>query len=828
MKSPSLSRKAYALLMFFAVSVLSGLLLAGLAVPFTALASSGTKYAAESMQYLPAELETPPLSERSNILMADGSTLATFFEENRVYKPASEIAGVMQDAQIAIEDHRFYEHGAIDVQGLGRAFVKTLTGDTQGASTLTQQYVKLVQVEAANALGDEEGIAKATEVSFERKIREMRYAMALEERLSKKDILERYLNIAYYGDGAYGVEAAARHYWGTTAKDLTLDQAAMLAGMVQNPVQTNPVKYPQKAMDRRDVVLNRMRELNIITLEEAEAAKQVVFDKSKVQPTPNGCLASQFPILCDYVRRVLISDEMPSLGKTEAERENVLKRGGLTIKTLIDPAAQAAAEAAVAAQIAPTDPLRSSSVQIQPSTGLIVSMAQSRPKIGTEPGETFYNFNVDTSLGGLEGFQAGSTFKPFVMAAALEAGATPGQTYNAPRVGNYDGDTFKSCDGPFVFNSKGTWKPVNYDKDYGTIDMLRATQQSVNNYYIQLERDIGICASVEMAKKVGVKLSDGKDLATESGNPSFVLGTSYVTPLSMAEAYATFANRGVHCSPIILESVLNVDGANVKVPSANCTKVMEPEVADGVSYVLKSVMDKGTGRRAAMDNGHQQAGKTGTTNNAVAVWFAGYTPEMAGVAMIAVDPTAPYFKDNPNRSKSVSGLRVENGNRLSGSGGGDAGKIWRVAMASALEDRPKTKFTDPSKKILEGEKVTLPDVSGMGYNETKRTLEAQGFSTVRSLVFSDSREGAFLGIRPSKTAVKFSTISLRVSAGRDPQIVAAEQKAAEDKQKAAEDRKKAEADQKIAEAAKKKAEEDRKKAEEDKKASEAPAEEEEA
>ncbi len=763
MKSPSLSRKAYALLMFFAVSLLSGLLLAGLAVPFTALASTGTKYAAESLQYIPAELETPPISERSNILMADGSNLATFFEENRVYKPISEIAGVMQDAQIAIEDHRFYDHGAIDVQGLGRAFVKTLTGDTQGASTLTQQYVKLVQVEAANALGDKEAIAKATEVSFERKIREMRYAMALEERLSKTEILERYLNIAYYGDGAYGVEAAARHYWGTTAKDLTLDQAAMLAGLVQNPVQINPVKYPEKAKDRRDVVLNRMQELNIITADEAAAAKAVDFDASKVQPTPNGCTASQFPILCDYVRQVLISDKMPALGSTPAERENTLKRGGLTIKTLIDPAAQSAAEAAVAAQIAPTDPVRSSSVQIQPSTGLIISMAQSRPKMGKAPGETFWNFNVGRALGGLEGFQAGSTFKPFVMAAALEAGATPSKTYDAPYQKQYKGTTFKSCDGKFVFDQD--WKPKNYDKSYGTIDMMRATQASVNNYYIQLERDIGICSSIEMAQKVGVKLSDGQDLKTESRNPSFVLGTSYVTPLSMAEAYATFANRGVHCDPIILESVLNIDDVNVEVPSANCTKVMEPEVADGVSYVLKSVMDKGTGRPARMTDGRPQAGKTGTTNDATAVWFAGYTPEMAGVAMIAIDTTDPYFQ---NHRKSLTGIRVENGNRLRGSGGGDAGKIWKVAMASALKDLPKTSFTAPSKKVLEGEKVSLPNVSGMGYNETQRTLEEAGFSTVRVKTYSNKREGAFLGISPKGTAIKFGTVSLLVSAGPEP------------------------------------------------------------
>ena len=764
MKSPSLSRKAYSMLMFVAVSVLAGLLLAGLAVPFTALASSGTKMAAASLKHLPAELETPPQSETSRILMADGSNLGTFYEENRDYVELDQIAGVMQDAQIAIEDHRFYEHGAVDFTGLGRAFFKTALGDTQGASTLTQQYVKLVQVEAAKAKGDEDGVRQATEVSFERKIREMRYAMAVEERLTKNEILERYLNIAYYGDGAYGVEAAAHHYWGTTAKDLTLDQAAMLAGMVQNPVQTNPSKYKERALERRDVVLNRMRELGIISAAEADEAKQVDFDETQVRTTPNGCVKSPFPILCEYVVQTLTSDKMPSLGDTKDQRLSLLKRGGLTVHTLIDPEAQAAAEAAVAAQIAPTDPVLSASVQIQPSTGLIVSMAQSRPKIGTEPGETYYNFSVERAMKGLEGFQAGSTFKPFVMAAALEAGATPSKTYDSPYQKDYRGTTFKSCDGPFVFNQD--WKPKNYDRSYGVIDMMKATQASVNNYYIQLERDIGICASIEMAKKAGVKLSDGEDLKRESYNPSFVLGTSDVTPLSMAEAYATFANRGVHCDPIILKAVQNKDGANVEVPSANCTKVMEPEVADGVSYVLETVMQgRGTGVRARMPDGRPQAGKTGTTNDATAVWFAGYTPEMAGVAMIAIDKTNPYFK---NHRKSLTGIRVANGNRLSGSGGGDAGKIWKVAMASALKDLPRTKFSDPSRKILEGEKVPVPDVSGMGYNETKQTLEEAGFSTVRWQVYDRKRKGTFLGISPKGTATKFGTISLKVSLGPEP------------------------------------------------------------
>ena len=173
MKSASLSQKAYSVLMFLAVSVLAGLLLSGLAVPFAALAGGSAKLAAESLEYLPADLETPPQSERSRILMADGQVLATFFNENRIYVPLSEISPLMQDAQIGIEDHRFYEHGAIDFQGFGRALVKTLTGDTQGASTLTQQYVKLVRQETAMANGDEEAARKAVEVTIERKIIEI-------------------------------------------------------------------------------------------------------------------------------------------------------------------------------------------------------------------------------------------------------------------------------------------------------------------------------------------------------------------------------------------------------------------------------------------------------------------------------------------------------------------------------------------------------------------------------------------------------------------------------------------------------------------------------
>ena len=763
MKSASLGQKGYALLMFFAVSILSGLLLAGLAVPMTAVASNGVKMAAESFEQLPAEFEAPPQSERSRVLMGNGEVLSTHFTENRDYVPLEDISMMMQQAQIAIEDHRFYEHGAIDFKGFGRAALKTLMGDTQGASTLTQQYVKLVRVETAAMAGDDEGVRKATEVSIERKIIEARYAMAVEEKLSKDEILERYLNIAYYGDGAYGVEAAAQHYFGVSAKDLDLPQSAMLAGLVQNPVQTNPTRYTQRAINRRDTVINRMVELKVITPEEGTAAKAVPFDPNLVKRTPNGCNASKYPHLCDYVVRTLM--KMPSMGETREERENLLNRGGLTIHTLIDPTAQDSAEAAVANMISPEDPVWGSVVLVQPSTGLIVAMAQSRPERGEGPGQTYKNINVEQAMGGIEGFQAGSTFKAFTMAAALDIGMTPDQTYDSPGRLEIDGETYVSCEGPYT---QRAGRPVINlsQRSYGRIDMRKAAESSVNTYFMQLMQQVGNCNVTTMTEKLGVKLSNGAPMASESANASFTLGTAYVTPLSMAEGYATLANRGVHCTPIMLRSVTTKDGKQLEVPSADCQQVIRPEVADGVNMLLQGVATNGTGRPAAINDGRDEAGKTGTTNDNKSVWYAGYTPEMAGIAMIGVDTAAKeYWAEH---TQTVRGRMPVSGTWLEGTGGGDAGKMWRPAMTAAVKDLPKTEFTAPSEEILEGVKVPIPDVQGMGYNETKETLEAAGFNTRTIRVESNRRRGSFLGISPSDEAVKFSTITLRVSAGPPP------------------------------------------------------------
>ncbi|MGJ6979786.1 transglycosylase domain-containing protein [Aestuariimicrobium soli] len=770
--SATKASKAYALAMFGAVSVLCGLLTAGLAVPYVAMAGGVAKAGANSLEDLPAALDIPPQSEVSRVLMADGQVLATFYDQNREYVTLDKISPMMQQAQVAIEDHRFFEHGAIDLQGTLRALVRNSTGgNTQGGSTLTQQYVKQVLVQDAQNNNDEEAMREAQEQTVSRKVRELRYAIALEKSLgpnAKKIILERYLNIAYYGDGAYGVQAAAKRFFNTSADKLNLSQAAMLAGLVQNPNATNPRLYPQQAINRRNVVVQRMADLNVVSQLNADAAKKVPFSPSRVVAAPNGCISSPYPHVCDYVRRVLLSDQMPSLGKTADERERTLKRGGLTIQTLIDPKTQRAAEQAITAMVSPTDPVISTSVLVQPKTGLIVAMAQSRPKMGTGRGETFLNYNVEKSMGDAQGFQGGSTFKAFGIAAALEKGMTPNSKMLAKSTADMTGTSFMSCEG--LVRQVTPYKVTNSVRGYDNrqITMVQAAQGSVNTFFVPLAASVGNCNVTKMADRAGAKLANGEPMTTQSANLSFILGSAEVTPLSMAQAYATFANRGVRCNPLILATVSSKSGKKYAVPTAKCQKVMEAAVADGTNYVLSQVMKyPGTGARALIPGGYPQAGKTGTTESNESVWFAGYTPEMAGIAMISVDKGTDYWK---NRRRSLKGIRLPSGTYLEGSGSGDAGRIYKVAMASALKGKPKTAFVAPSDDVLKGKPVKVPDLGGMPLAAAEDEVRKAGLNPVRVYEYSSLPRGVWTGrYYPTGTVRMGQDVTFVLSSGPRPQ-----------------------------------------------------------
>ena len=755
-------RRLWSLAVFLLVAGLGGALTAGLVIPAASILASSGRDAAGGLGLLPIELETPPLPERSRLLNSDGSVLTYFYDQNRYSVTLDKVSEYMRKAQVAIEDHRFYEHGPVDLQATLRALVSTSRGVTQGASSITQQYVRLVLVGTAERSGDPLARAKATENTLARKIREMRFAAALEERFTKDEILERYFNISYYGDGAYGVEAAARHFFGVSAKDLDLPQAAMLAGLVRNPVTTNPVKFPKMAIERRNDVLDRMAELKIITVAEATEAKAVPFDVKKVRKYKLGCANAEFPFICDYAWRTLMKTK--SLGETEAEREEKVLRGGLTIKTQIDPKAQRKAEKTIAKLISPKDPVVSVIVMLEPKTGQIVAMAQNRTKMGDKKGQTYYNYAVSHAMGGAEGYQGGSTFKAFVAAAALENEMGAYGVFDAKARMSFGGETFKSCDGPF---KQKKWDVVNASPS-GKMNMFKGVTSSVNTYFAQLIQAVGVCESVKMAKRLGLEMSMGGDLVKKYGAiPSFTLGAVEVTPLSLIEAYGTLANRGKHCEPLILKSITDRAGNEYKVPSANCKQVLDKGVADAMNKIFQGPYTGGTARTARVP-GVQMAGKTGTVPKNRAIWTVGYTPELVAASMISYDSHKDYKKFWKARPSFLRNVRLPaSGTYLSGFSGGDAGnRLLRPAFAAAIKAYPKTKFRNPPESVLRGKWLSVPGCKGMSVGGCRKALERAGFSSHLDEVESPEPKGTVLGTDPSGKAPKLSSVAIKVSDGK--------------------------------------------------------------
>ncbi|SDS16348.1 transglycosylase domain-containing protein [Microlunatus soli] len=761
--------------MFLVVSVLCGLLVAALVIPFAAASGFGARAANSQLSRVPTNLTLPPQAQRSKVLDVHGDVLAYFYDENRIYVSLDKVAPVMRRALLSIEDHRFYEHGAFDLKGTLRAFVSNQAagGTVQGGSSITQQYVKMVLVNEATLAGDEQAVKDAQATTYDRKITELRYAIALEKKLSKDQILERYLNLAYFGDGAYGVEAAARHYFNTSAAKLTLPQAAMLAGLVQSPDAYNPVQHRQAGLDRRNEVLDRMAALKEVTRSAADAAIKTGFHPTKVTQVRTGCVDTDYPFLCDYVRRSLLAT--PSLGDTKEEREKVIDRGGLTVRTAIDPKTQDMAQRSVSKMIGPKDPLISTMDMIQPGTGLIVAMAQSRPVMGDDAGkgETYFNYSVPQSMGGGQGFQAGSTFKAFTAAAALQDGIPIAKTYNAKKTMNFSGRHFDSCQRRTSVN--GDWKVTNSTGVNGKMNLAKAAAWSVNTYFVQLELATGMCDVTRMASRLGAQSSvESAPINSYDDKPSFTLGTVEVSPMSMSEAYATLASGGIHCNPIIISKITTPAGKELAAPSADCKRVISPDVARGVSKVLSGVVSTGSATKARLADHRPQAGKTGTIDSNAAVWFAGYTPEVSGAAMIAVDNTrAPFNKTKPGyRSKGLKGYTVPStGVYLSGSGGGDAGPgIWKPAVTEYLADKPKTSFGEPSDAIVHGKPVEMPDVAGLSSTVAIKKLQAAGL-TVRRVTRPSTTvpRGKFVRFSPASGKIaQYGTVKAVYSSGKPP------------------------------------------------------------
>jgi membrane peptidoglycan carboxypeptidase len=652
----------------------AGIVTALIVLPVAGGIGLASRNGAQAFSRLPSDLTQVPLPQQNTILDAKGDVLAVLYAQNRIEVPLEQISPLMQQAVIAIEDQRFFNHAGVDFRATIRASISTGSGgQVQGGSTITQQYVKQILLTAATTKEEQEA---AVAVSINRKLREARYAIGLENKLTKKEILAGYLNIAYFGAGSYGVEIASKRYFSKSASELTLTQAATLAGLVQNPSRYDPTRYPERAQARRDLVLKAMKNAGYITAEQAETAIAVPVSLD-LNPTelPNGCTTSAAPYFCDYVLTVLRND--PIFGDTPEVREAVLNLGGLTIKTTLDPKAQKASQTAVDEKIPFDDPSGKAAAitMMRPGTGEITAMAQNRKWGRSGAGYTTVNYNTPVDSNGTVGFQAGSTFKAFTIAAAFKQGWDPFEVISAPAKKTFE--NFVECE----TGDKFAPYEVQNSTSSGAFDILSAAAFSVNTYFVGLEEKLGLCDPIDIATAAGVKQGNGELFEKF---PCFTLGCFDVTTLNMTEGMATFAAHGVHCSPIAISKITDRFGAELSVPSADCRRTIDLQVADSTTAVLAGVIEGPipgrTGR--AMDLGRPAAGKTGTTDSSAAVWFVGYTPDMA----------ASVWVGDPRGGQKYPMKNITIGGRYYSQVFGSTmpGPIWRDALIGALAGTPET------------------------------------------------------------------------------------------------------------------------------------------
>ncbi|MET7774681.1 transglycosylase domain-containing protein [Streptomyces mirabilis] len=664
---------------FLGVSVLAGAVMAGIALPAAGALGLAAKGSVQGFDEIPDNLKSPALSQRTTILDSKGGQIATVYSRDRTVVDLKDISPYMQKAIVAIEDSRFYQHGAIDLKGVLRALNQNAQngGVAQGASTLTQQLVKNYFVEEAG--DDPTKVAQATQQTLGRKVRELKYAIQLEEKLGKKKILENYLNITFFGEQAYGIEAAAQRYFSKPAKDLNLQESALLAGIVQSPSRYDPVNDEAEATKRRNTVLQRMAEVHDISQQEADQAKEAKLGLKVSQPK-NGCITAVkgASFFCKYVENVFLTD--PVFGKTKEARAKLWNQGGLTIRTTLDPQAQKSVQSSIKSHVNKSDSVATAATLVEPGTGKIVGMGQSRP-YGYGKNETEYNYSVDRDMGGSNyGFPTGSTFKPFVAAAALEEGRPATQQYPSPYEMAYPSPV-QTCSSKPWTNLTNEKLSNESTEEKGPYALKTAMAKSVNTYFVQMISDIGICPVVKITDKLHVVQGNGDKLPEV---PAITLGSKGISPLTMASAYATFASRGMYCTPIAIESITQkADGKekSLEVPKSTCSRAMSEKTADTVNTLLQGVIDSGTGQQAGLSD-RDNAGKTGTTDERKNAWFVGYTPNLSGAVWVG----------SPKQNVKMTGIRIGGVYHDLVYGGQVPGPIWKDAMTGALSGKGSPSF----------------------------------------------------------------------------------------------------------------------------------------
>jgi membrane peptidoglycan carboxypeptidase len=724
-----------------AFSVIAAVLVTASVTPMIAVSSVTAQSAIGIFNNLPTYISIGKLPGPNTIYALNGTKevpVATIFDENRQQVPWNQISQAAKDAAIDGEDRRFYHHGGVDVTGIIRAAISGLGGGgggQQGASTISQQLVKNILIQEALQLPtlkqQTDSIREADAFTLDRKLKEAKLAISLEKKYSKQTILLAYLNIAPFGGNTYGIEAAAQRYYGISASKLNAVQAATLISIVQNPNSKAPTGKLGYAANtpRRDDILRQMYSAGHISKATLDAGLKVTESAKTIKniPPSQGCSAAidDAQFWCAYIKTLYPT--LTALGSTTAERTANWQVGGYKIYTTLDVNLQAAAQAVENAWVPatlPTMDIGGATVSVQVGTGRILDMVENRKfnesLKGGGPGTTAINYAVDQKNGGSTyGFQGGSTYKPFTLMNWLQHGHGLQDVVDATPNPNLDLSDFKDSCVPGGFG--GTYgKYTNDENETGPYTVLTATAQSINGVFLNMGKQLDQCDTMKDAEAFGVHQghTQGSGFLPLQQQPSAILGTNAVAPLTMAAAYAGIANGGVFCAPVAIDAVITPEGKKLPGQPKTCSQALDPGIDAAVGFAMQGVFKGGTAN-AARPAGVNVLGKTGTTNNAQDTWTVGSTTQVStavwignATGKVSTRATRPPVAC-PGVGNQVATLR---------------NCVFKHTMEAIDAEYPPGAFPAAPAQYLNGSTQPLPDYAGQTVTAATSLLTALGFS----------------------------------------------------------------------------------------------------
>jgi membrane peptidoglycan carboxypeptidase len=756
--NPPRGRILPAVLGMVAFSAIAGLLITALVTPVVAVSSVAAKSAIGIFNSLPTYISLGQLPGPNTLYAQQGGKevpIATLFDENRQQVSWSQISQAAKDAAVDGEDRRFYSHGGIDITAIIRAALSGSSGGSQqGASTIAQQLVKNIFIQQALQLPVDKqkaAIHAADAFTLDRKLKEAKYAISLEKKYSKKEILLAYLNIAPFGGNTYGIEAAAQRYYGEDASKLTPVQAATLIAIVQNPNVRAPIGKAGFAANksRRDDILGQMYDAKDITQAQYTAAKNTPDDATTIKniPPSQGCQAAiaNTGFWCAYISQLYTT--LPALGTTVAQRKAAWALGGYKIYTTLNLDLQNQAQAVMNQWVPsslPTMDIGGSSVSVEVGTGKILVMAENRTfnetAAGGGAGSTAINYAVDKKYGGSTfGFQGGSTYKPFTLMNWLKNGHGLNDIVDSTPEPQ-DLSSFKdSCEPGGNWSGATPYTYSNDENETGPKSVLVGTARSINGVFINMGKQLDQCATRNLAEAFGVHQAGGLPLQHQ---PSAILGTNAVAPLTMAAAYAGIANGGVFCKPIAVDYVVSPTGKKLSGQPESCSTALDPGIDAAVGYAMQGVFNSGGTAAAAKPVGASILGKTGTTNHSWETWTVGSSTKVSTAVWIGnatgYVPTRNTRVPHPctGQANQVATLR---------------NCVFKQTMTAIDAVYPPGTFPPAPAQYLSGRNSPLPDYSGLSVQAATALLMTAGYTVTvaPNTVASDEAAGTVASTDPA-------------------------------------------------------------------------------